>query len=383
MKDLDLFRFKNVNAGLLSGGNKRKLSFAIATLGNPAVIFLDEPSSGMDPESRRFMWNAISKFSGKNSKNSVILTTHLMEEAEALGTRIGIMVNGSFQCLGSAQYLKNRFGKGFEIEIVTEIPSFGDLEVIAKQYNLTMSTNLDIELVGHLLNSMNLDFLLNDFRNPEKVGYLFNGNQIIFELFAEYCVIEQIGQKLMEYFNKNIGECELIEHLYSFYRIKLKSETTISTLFGSLEAQKNKLQIKYYSIRQTTLEQIFNMFATGQITEEAMETNYPRKKSTKFIKTPTLSVGLSKIPEELKNSFAMSTRSLYYNQNKNEINDHQRFNHHKPLQLFTKGSMVSSALDQFHEQRTFPKKRTTGVLKFFNTMMSSKENKFSEEENEK
>lgn len=337
MRDLDLFRFKNVNAGLLSGGNKRKLSFAIATLGNPAVIFLDEPSSGMDPESRRFMWNAISKFSGKNSKNSVILTTHLMEEAEALGTRIGIMVNGSFQCLGSAQYLKNRFGKGFEIEIVTEIPSFGDLEIIAKQYNLTMSTALDMELATQLLNKMNLTSLLNDFRNPTKVEYLFNGNYIVFELFAEYCVIEQIGQKLLEYLNENLGECELIEHFYSFYRIKVKTEITISALFGTIEEQKNKLQIKYYSIRQTTLEQIFNMFATGQIAEENMEVNYPRKKSTKLIKAPTLSVGISKVPDELKNSFAMSTRSLYYNRNKNESNDNNHFNKsHKPLQLFTK-----------------------------------------------
>ena len=60
---MDLKDFVNIAANNLSGGNKRKLSTAIATLGNPKIIFLDEPSSGMDPEARRFMWDVISKIS--------------------------------------------------------------------------------------------------------------------------------------------------------------------------------------------------------------------------------------------------------------------------------------------------------------------------------
>lgn len=70
-------------------------------LGNPKVIFLDEPSTGMDPEARRFMWNVIDRVSTKTKKSSVVLTTHSMEEAEALCTRMAIMVNGEFRCLGS------------------------------------------------------------------------------------------------------------------------------------------------------------------------------------------------------------------------------------------------------------------------------------------
>lgn len=61
MVDLDLLSYENVEAGLLSGGNKRKLCVALATLGNPPIIFLDEPSTGMDPSARRFMWDVISK----------------------------------------------------------------------------------------------------------------------------------------------------------------------------------------------------------------------------------------------------------------------------------------------------------------------------------
>lgn len=90
---------------------------AIAIIGNPQIILLDEPSAGMDPESRRFMWQVISKIS--NDKTSaVILTTHLMEEAEALSTKMGIMVKGGiFKCFGSSQHIKNKFGTGYVIDI--------------------------------------------------------------------------------------------------------------------------------------------------------------------------------------------------------------------------------------------------------------------------
>jgi len=90
-------------AGTLSGGNKRKLSVGIATLGNPPIILLDEPSAGMDPEARRFMWSAVAKISQRDKQSAVILTTHSMEEAEALSTKMAIMAKGGvFKCFGSA-----------------------------------------------------------------------------------------------------------------------------------------------------------------------------------------------------------------------------------------------------------------------------------------
>lgn len=89
-------------SGTLSGGNKRKLSVAIAIVGNPPIILLDEPSAGMDPEARRFMWQVVAKIASQKT-SAVILTSHLMEEAEALSTKMGIMVKGGkFQCFGSA-----------------------------------------------------------------------------------------------------------------------------------------------------------------------------------------------------------------------------------------------------------------------------------------
>ncbi|KAM9265335.1 phospholipid-transporting ATPase ABCA7 [Morus bassanus] len=102
-------------AGKYSGGNKRKLSTAIALLGSPPVVFLDEPTTGMDPGARRFLWDCI--LSVIREGRSVVLTSHSMEECEALCTRMAIMVNGRFRCLGSVQHLKNRFGDGYTVVV--------------------------------------------------------------------------------------------------------------------------------------------------------------------------------------------------------------------------------------------------------------------------
>ncbi|NXX79042.1 ABCA1 protein, partial [Urocolius indicus] len=102
-------------AGRYSGGNKRKLSTAIALLGSPPVVFLDEPTTGMDPRARRFLWDCI--LSVIREGRAVVLTSHSMEECEALCTRMAIMVNGRFRCLGSVQHLKNRFGDGYTVMV--------------------------------------------------------------------------------------------------------------------------------------------------------------------------------------------------------------------------------------------------------------------------
>ncbi len=94
IKEMDLNDFAHVNAGTLSGGNKRKLSCAIALIGNPPIVLLDEPSTGVDPQAKRYMWTIISNISTLRKQSTVVLTTHSMEEAEALCTKMGIMVDG-------------------------------------------------------------------------------------------------------------------------------------------------------------------------------------------------------------------------------------------------------------------------------------------------
>ncbi|XP_012878140.1 PREDICTED: ATP-binding cassette sub-family A member 7 [Dipodomys ordii] len=112
---LGLPRYADRPAGTYSGGNKRKLATAIALVGDPAVVFLDEPTTGMDPSARRFLWNSL--LAVVREGHSVVLTSHSMEECEALCTRLAIMVNGRFRCLGSAQHLKSRFGSGHTLTL--------------------------------------------------------------------------------------------------------------------------------------------------------------------------------------------------------------------------------------------------------------------------
>lgn len=119
MKAVSLFELAKRKTKTLSGGEKRRVSIAIALLGDPKVIFfgnlmfnLDEPSTGLDPSVRRLIWDIIN-----NAKEgrTIILTTHSMEEAEALCQRIGIMAKGTLRCLANPTRLKSLYGPGFKI----------------------------------------------------------------------------------------------------------------------------------------------------------------------------------------------------------------------------------------------------------------------------
>ncbi|ORZ30827.1 P-loop containing nucleoside triphosphate hydrolase protein [Catenaria anguillulae PL171] len=101
----------------LSGGEKRRLSIAIALTGDPRVVFFDEPTTGLDPEVRRVIWNILS---AARKGKTVVLTTHSMEEAETLCTRIGIMAKGTLRCVGSQIRLKKLYGAGFKITYIAQ-----------------------------------------------------------------------------------------------------------------------------------------------------------------------------------------------------------------------------------------------------------------------
>mmetsp|Transcript_38950 Transcript_38950/g.120373 ORF Transcript_38950/g.120373 Transcript_38950/m.120373 type:complete len:955 (-) Transcript_38950:399-3263(-) len=112
LEAVDLTPKRDFPSSALSGGQKRKLSVAIALIGGPRVVFLDEPSAGMDPVARRGLWTAIQRIV---KQCAVVLTTHHLEEVEALAHRVAIMVDGEMRVLGSLGHLKHKFGSGFEL----------------------------------------------------------------------------------------------------------------------------------------------------------------------------------------------------------------------------------------------------------------------------
>ncbi|XP_052859969.1 phospholipid-transporting ATPase ABCA3-like [Anopheles cruzii] len=183
-----------------SGGNKRKLSTALALLANPAVVYLDEPTTGMDPGAKRHLWNVI--INVKKAGKSIVLTSHSMEECEALCTRLAIMVNGEFRCLGSTQHLKNKFSKGYFLTIKLK------------------RTDAGLPANGDLV------------------------KQFVASTFSQALLKEEYHDSMT-------------------YHIT-QSELKWSTMFGLMEEAKKTLDIEDYALGQTSLEQVFLFFTKYQ-----------------------------------------------------------------------------------------------------------------------
>lgn len=115
LRSVGLYDVRNARTFSFSGGMKRRLSVAISAIGDPKIIFMDEPTTGMDPVSRKDVWTLIQKL----KRNKVmILTTHAMEEADVLSDRIAVVADGKLQCVGTPLYLKNKFGDGYKVNLV-------------------------------------------------------------------------------------------------------------------------------------------------------------------------------------------------------------------------------------------------------------------------
>ncbi|CAF4604830.1 unnamed protein product [Rotaria socialis] len=118
LKKFHMESFANRIIRTYSGGMRRKLSVAVAMLGQPDLILLDEPTNGMDPGNRRIVWNNI--INAKKQDKAILLTSHSMAECDVLCSRLAIMVNGQFKCLGTPQHLKHRFGTGYYLKLRLE-----------------------------------------------------------------------------------------------------------------------------------------------------------------------------------------------------------------------------------------------------------------------
>ena len=124
LAEVALSHVENAQVRTFSGGMKRRLSMAISSMGDPRVLFLDEPTTGMDPKSRRHVWKLIQEM---KKNRVVILTTHAMEEADVLSDRIAVMVKGKIKCIGTPLYLKNNFGDGYRLTFITRPDATGEV----------------------------------------------------------------------------------------------------------------------------------------------------------------------------------------------------------------------------------------------------------------
>ncbi|KAG0373183.1 hypothetical protein BGX24_012036 [Mortierella sp. AD032] len=153
---VSLTKFHDRQVKGLSGGEKRRVSIAIALLGDNRVIFLDEPSTGLDPHVRRVIWDIVNRV---KVGRTVVLTTHSMEEADILSDRIAIMTSGRLRCVGTSLHLKDLYGSGFRLNISSKP---GRLEEACESVERQILPDLNYKRIDKFTNATTYEFELQD-----------------------------------------------------------------------------------------------------------------------------------------------------------------------------------------------------------------------------
>lgn len=130
LDDVGLKESGNLMVGKYSGGMRRRISVALSTMGNPNVILMDEPTTGMDPVSRRHVWTLIQRL---KQEKSIIMTTHAMEEAELLSDKLIVLNHGQVKCTGTPLQLKNMLGKGYRVSMICEQKDIAHVKLLMKE----------------------------------------------------------------------------------------------------------------------------------------------------------------------------------------------------------------------------------------------------------
>ncbi|RQM23707.1 hypothetical protein B5M09_003923 [Aphanomyces astaci] len=271
LRQFELEPFRSTLTRGLSGGNKRKVSTAIALLGNPAVLLLDEPSTGMDPAARRRMWDVLVDVLATKSC-SILLTTHSMEECQALCSRIGILVSGQLKCLGSAQHLKHKFGRGFTLDIrlgTTTTPSTTAADVGTDGGVSSKVTAADMERT--CMDAGMYERWDKIVRGTGDSGwvlrhYLDNEGGVPSDVWRHWWMLEDMGADLEAFVTQELPLASLVEHHAEHFRyhVPKSSGHTLTSLFSLMEEGAVGVPIEQYSLSDTTLEEIFNGMAAGQ-----------------------------------------------------------------------------------------------------------------------
>ncbi|NXR89643.1 ABCAA protein, partial [Hypocryptadius cinnamomeus] len=143
---LDISNIQDTQAEKLSGGQKRKLSIGIAMLGNPQVLFLDEPTAGLDPLSRHRVWSLLRE---QQAGRVILFSTQFMDEADILADRKAFILHGRLKCVGSSLFLKKKWGICYHLRIhVSESCDLENVTSLVKRYipNATFSGHTQYEL---------------------------------------------------------------------------------------------------------------------------------------------------------------------------------------------------------------------------------------------
>ncbi|GET85463.1 abc transporter, putative [Leishmania tarentolae] len=207
-----LREYRHTTSAALSGGNRRKLSVALSLIGGPPVVIFDEPSAGMDPVARREIWTSMQAI---RHRCSIILCTHHLEEVEALADCVAIMVDGRLRCIGSKVHLKQKYGSGFEMTLRVQPPS-----------------------TAHVSSST-------------------TGESKKQKREAEAAALEEIRARLIAFVTASFPSSQVSEVRGKRLVFSLPKNTSLSSVFQSVQRNRAALCISDYTVSQTSIEQIF------------------------------------------------------------------------------------------------------------------------------
>uniref|UniRef100_A0A673C5R9 Zgc:172302 n=1 Tax=Sphaeramia orbicularis TaxID=375764 RepID=A0A673C5R9_9TELE len=235
LEDVGLLHKRHEQTKNLSGGMKRKLSVAIAFVGGSKVVVLDEPTAGVDPYSRRGIWDLLLKY---RKDRTIILSTHYMDEAELLGDRIAIISQGRLCCCGSPLFLKSHLGSGYYLTVVkregldTATPSSTSIST-----GTSISTNKLPPISKDSESSMSEDTGLGSEDNSSGLSALLSLARLH---IPGARLVEELGQ----------------EAVINLPQIAAK-DTSLAVFLSELDHKLVELGISSYGLSDSTLEEIF------------------------------------------------------------------------------------------------------------------------------
>lgn len=245
-----------------SGGMKRKLSLAIALIGRSPLLFLDEPSAAVDAGAKRHLWKVIQS---RGKEQTVVLTTHSMEEAEALCSRIAVQVCGQLRCLGTPMWIKGKYGSGYQLELFCDGA---------------------------------------------------RGNRSSLALASGRRSVEEQCERLTRFVQSHLSErAELLEHASGRFLFQLpragEGSFSLGKTFMEVEKNREEQGICDYELKQPSLEQVFIRFAREQENEVASQENASVAAASQVARAtfPEASVSSSSAPVDVQLSAVASAIS--------------------------------------------------------------------------
>ncbi|CAC5414478.1 ABCA1 [Mytilus coruscus] len=264
IQDVGLPHKKKELSSSLSGGMKRKLSVAIAFVGNAKTVILDEPTAGIDPYARKEIWEILLKL---KKKRTIILSTHHMDEADVLGDRIAIISQGKLCCCGSSLYLKSQYGNGYYLTLVQDDGKGNDKEDSDDEMDFMESRP---QSRGSVRTTVDVKPIVNKQSDIEDEGFGDNsddksesgGSKPPTPPPESATMVPGFSTKrTTEFIGKYVKKAKLVEESSTELTYQLPSEAAYSgqfeQLFKQLERCHKDMGISSFGISDTSLEEVF------------------------------------------------------------------------------------------------------------------------------